>query len=87
MSAPFMEAAPVDLADLVGRGDIECECMLCHLPLDVKHGLIEWKFTFRFPGPYPEPGVSTMLLCDECYRDWVNNPDDFGGFPESSHKV
>ncbi len=66
---PFIEALPINLADVVNGKDIECECMACHLPLDVKHGPVEWRLTWRFPGPYPEPGIDTMLMCDPCYRD------------------
>ena len=83
----LISAEPIDLVSLVGHEDIECECMLCHLPLDEPHGPVQWKLTFRFPGPYPEPGTATMLLCDPCFRDWVDHPDEFGGFPEAGHKV
>jgi len=83
----LIDASPVDIATMVGGGDIECECMLCHLPLGEPHGPVRWKLTFRFPGPYPEPGVATMLMCDPCYEDWVKHPEEFGGFPNGGHKV
>ena len=34
-----------------------------------------------------QPGVTTMLICDECYGDWVDHPEEFGGFLDSSHRV
>jgi len=83
----LVDAVPTNLTELVNADDIECECMLCHIPLSAKHEPVEWTLTFRFPGPFPEAGSSTMLLCDPCYRDWVEHPDDFGGFPESSHRI
>ncbi|CAM4005427.1 hypothetical protein [Smaragdicoccus niigatensis] len=84
---PSVEAIPVNLVELVNAGDLECECMACHLPLELKHGPVEWKLTWRFPGPYPVPGEDTMLLCEPCYRDWIEHPDELGGFPRASHRV
>ena len=83
---PVVEAERIEFAALAA-GDIDCECMVCHLPLDQMHGPVEWKLTFRFPGPYPKPGVATMLLCDPCYRDWTEHGDELGGHPEFSHRV
>lgn len=84
---PLINAIPLDLNDSVFDGDIECECMACHLPLDEEHGPVRWKLTWYFPGPYPLPGTETMLLCTPCYEDWIENPDELGGMPESSHPV
>jgi hypothetical protein len=83
----IVENTPADLASLIGCGDIECECMLCHLPPGEPHGPIRWKLCFRFPGPYPTPGASTMLLCDECFQDWTDHCGELGGFPERSHEI
>lgn len=77
----------VDLNELVGGTEIECECMLCDLPLDEQHGPIEWRLTWSWPGPIPTAGTETMLLCDHCAREWVENPADFGGAAESMHRV
>jgi len=77
----------VDLNELVGGSDIDCECMLCHLPIGQPHPPIEWRYTLRFPGPYPAPGTSIMLLCDPCKRDWEGNQGDFMGYAERLHKV
>ena len=82
-----IETTPVDLESLIGSGDIDCECMLCHLPPGLPHGPVEWKLTFRFTGPYPKPGLATMLMCDPCQKDWVNHPQEFGGFPDGGHKI
>lgn len=84
---PLVDVVLIDLAALVDSRDIECECMLCHLPRGQKHGPVQWKLTWRFPGPYPKPGTATMLMCNLCYLDWLNHPDEFGGFPDSSHKI
>lgn len=51
--------------------DVECECMLCDLPAGEDHGPVEWRVTLHFPGPYPLPGTSQMLLCDHCKCDWT----------------
>ena len=59
-----------EIADIVGQDDIECECMLCHLPFGEPHPPIEWRYTVRFPGPYPEPGESTMLWYDGTDTVW-----------------
>lgn len=68
--------------------EIPCECMLCDLPMDAVHEAVEWKLTFRFTGPpAQEFGEATMLLCDHCLRDWVDNSADFGGEPVSYHRI
>lgn len=77
----------IDIAALISGDDIECECMLCHLPLGEPHPPIEWRYTVRFPGPYPEPGVETMLLCDPCKRDWEENQGELMGHAEQIHTV
>lgn len=87
MKAAEARVSPVDVADLVGQDDIECECMLCHLPFGEPHPPIEWRYTVRFPGPSPEPGESTMLLCDPCKRDWEESQGTLQGYAERIHKV
>lgn len=52
--------------------EIPCECMVCDLPLGEKHEPVRWFVRLYFPGPYPEPGESVMLLCDHCRDDWVD---------------
>ncbi len=52
--------------------EIECECMVCDLPLGSRHEPLEWRVTLHFPGPYPAPGNSDMLLCTHCKDDWVH---------------
>jgi hypothetical protein len=84
---PLIEAERIEITSLVNGKDVECECMLCHLPIGAEHGPVEWKLTFRFPGPYPKPDLATMLMCDECYRDWADHPEEFGGFLDSSYRV
>jgi len=56
--------------------EIECECMVCDLPLGAKHEPVKWRVTLLFPGPYPYPGDSVMLLCDHCRDDWVDGEWD-----------
>ena len=56
--------------------EIECECMVCDLPLGAKHEPVKWRVTLHFPGPYPYPGDSVMLLCDHCRDDWVDGEWD-----------
>lgn len=72
---------------MVGGSDIECECMLCHLPLHVKHGPVEWRLTIHFPGPYPEPGDETMLLCAPCYADWRDKAAEKYAVAGRSHRI
>lgn len=81
------DVSPETLAQLMGHGDIACECMLCHLPFGEPHPPIEWRYTARFPGPYPEPGVSTMLLCDPCKVDWEEGQGTLQGRAERVHRV
>lgn len=76
-----------EIAALVGGDDIECECMLCHLPFGQPHPPIEWRYTVRFPGPYPAPGEETMLLCDPCKCDWEEDQGVLMGHAERIHKV
>lgn len=83
----MVSAERVNLGELMSLGDIECECVLCHLPVDEPHGPIEWRLTWRWPGPFPEAGIETMLMCNLCFQDWVDNPESFGGSAESMHKV
>lgn len=83
----MVDAERINLDELMTHENIECECMVCHLPVDEEHGPIEWKLTWRWPGPFPEAGVATMLLCDPCFRDWVDDPEFFGGAAESMHKI
>lgn len=52
---PLIEAERIEITSLVNGKDVECECMLCHLAIGAKHGLVEWKLTFRFRGPTPGP--------------------------------
>ncbi|MBX3104981.1 MAG: hypothetical protein KF867_08395 [Cryobacterium sp.] len=54
----------------------ECECMVCDLPLEVKHEKVQWSVTVWFPGPYPKAGETEMLLCDHCKNDWVDGEWD-----------
>ena len=51
--------------------EIACECMLCDLPAGDLHGPVEWRLSLYFPGPYPYPGTSDMVLCDHCKTDWT----------------
>jgi len=62
--------------------EIACECMVCDLPLDSRHEPIEWRVTLHFPGPYPNPGISDMLLCAHCKDDWVHGdwPEPYNNF-------
>lgn len=87
MIMAVVDALPTYLSELVGGGYVDCECMVCHLPLDQEHGPIEWKLTWSFHGPYPSPGTATMLLCGICYDDWVSHPNELGGSPTSSHRI
>lgn len=59
-----------------------CECMLCDLPLGQDHGPVRWRVTVHFPGPYPYPGQSDMLLCDHCKESWLSDdwPEPYGNF-------
>lgn len=45
--------------------EIECECMVCDLPIGDKHEPVEWRVRLHFPGPYPGPcpaKVDTRLM-------------------------
>lgn len=76
------------LAEMFGADDdIDCECMLCHLPVGAKHGPVKWRLTWTWPGPYPTPGTDAILMCDPCYHDWIDHPDSFGGRPISAHRI
>lgn len=83
----MIEVGPIDLASLVDASEIECECMVCHLPFGAVHGPVEWRLTVHFPGPYPEPGDETMLLCTPCYEDWRDHAEDLYAIAGRSHKV
>ena len=83
----MIEVEAIDLADLVARSDVECECMVCHLPMGRVHGPVEWKLTVHFPGPRPEPGQETMLLCTPCYEDWRDNAASLLATAGHSHPV
>ncbi|MDR7086841.1 hypothetical protein J2X11_001680 [Aeromicrobium panaciterrae] len=83
----LLDVSPEALAQLVDHGDIDCECMLCHLPFGEPHPPIEWRYTVRFPGPYPTPGVETMLLCDPCKVDWEESQGTLQGHAERVHRV
>lgn len=78
MNAP--EPTPKSESSSLPRLDVDhepsCECMVCDLPLDAAHGPVEWKLVVWFPGPYPHPGESHMLLCDHCKTDWVDGDWD-----------
>lgn len=73
--------AAVEPAEDLGH-EPACECMLCDLPAGQEHGPVEWKVTVLFPGPYPYPGVSDMLLCTHCKEDWLGDdwPEPYGNF-------
>lgn len=76
-----------DLAEFVYGSRLECECMVCHLPPNAVHGPVEWKLTVHFPGPYPDPGEDTMLLCTPCFEDWRDNADEMSCVAGFSHRV
>lgn len=59
--------------------EIDCECMLCHLPLSRQHDPVQWRVVVHFPGPYPAPGDEAMLMCDECKVQWTEHTDEFPG--------
>jgi hypothetical protein len=41
-----------DLGEILRTDDdIECECMLCHLPLGENHGPVEWRLTWTWQAP------------------------------------
>lgn len=67
---------PAAMAELMARSEPACECMVCHLPIGVAHGPVEWKVVLWFPGPYPYEGSSHMLLCDPCKDDWLDGEWD-----------
>lgn len=87
MSAATRVAPTVEELDSALGHDIECECMVCHLPPGTLHAPVEWKLTWCFPGPYPAPGTDVMLMCDECHQDWIDHPEELGGYPVSSQRV
>lgn len=83
---PLIEAERIDITSLVNGHDIECECMLSpgHRR-QAQTGRVEAHLPV--PRPYPGPGLATMLMCNECYGDWVDHPEEFGGFLDNSHRV
>lgn len=85
-----MSGAPlvVEVDEVVDLGsEIDCECMLCTLPLSMQHDPIRWRMVLHFPGPYPEPGEATMLLCHPCKEHWCDRPEDFGAEVAQVHLV
>jgi hypothetical protein len=76
--AASLDVAPVvkntaDVYELDSRAfDMDCECMVCDLPLHRRHEPVEWRVTLNFPGPYPMRGIEVMLLCDHCKGEWVD---------------
>lgn len=80
------ELSPADLASIL-EDEVECECMLCHLPEGDPHPPIEWRYTVTFPGPYPEAGTETMLLCNPCLQDWIENQGTLMGHTDRVHPV
>lgn len=75
----------LETSDTVFRADVAevgCECMVCDLPLGQDHGPVQWRMTVDFPGPYPFPGTSVMLLCDHCKDSWLGDdwPEPFNNF-------
>lgn len=73
----MIQVTEIDVENSLDLGDdIKCECMVCDLPLDSDHGPITWRVYLHFPGPYPLPGDSVMLLCAHCKDDWVDGDWD-----------
>lgn len=71
----------------IGR-ELDCECMLCDLPFGVNHEPVQWRLVWDFNrSPAVEHGESSMVMCDHCFRDWIDNPDDFGGDPVRFHRI
>lgn len=83
----MIDATPIDISELVGGPDIECECMVCHLPLDAAHGPVEWRLTVHFPGPYPATDKETMLLCTPCYEEWRDHADELFAIAGRNHQI
>lgn len=82
----LIDLSPADLASILDD-EVECECMLCHLTEEDLHPAVEWRYTVTFPGPYPEPGTETMLLCDPCLQDWLENQGSLMGQVERFHPI
>ena len=83
----MVDSRTITIERLVDTPEIECECMVCHLPLDAVHGPVEWRLTVHFPGPYPESGSETMLLCTPCYEDWRDHADELYASVSRSHRI
>lgn len=72
----------------VDEDQVPCECMLCDDPEGHDEMPVEWRLVWMFNrAPAVEVGEGVMLLCDHCLRDWLANPDDFGGDPVRYHPV
>jgi hypothetical protein len=72
----------------IDQPDIACECMLCDLPFGQRHEPVTWRLVWDFNRPPAvEHGEGAMLMCDHCFHDWVDNPDEFGGDPVRFHRI
>lgn len=60
--------------------EIACECMVCDDPEGHEQMPVLWRLVWDFNrSPAVKFDKADMLLCDNCLRDWLDHPDDFGG--------
>jgi hypothetical protein len=84
---PLAEPTQIAEQEVAFASDIDCECMVCHLPPGIDHSPISWKLNVKFLGNFTTPGTGTMLLCEECFRDWTEHPEDLDVRVVSAHRI
>jgi hypothetical protein len=74
--------------DIASAPALDCECMLCDLPLHQAHQPVQWRLVWDFNrAPAVVFDQASMLLCVHCLHHWLDDPDAHGGDPVRYHPV